>query len=303
MSTFRQPPLFFNRYRVAAIQYEPVLGEKEKNVDDLLRLVEEAAQHDARLIVLPEMATTGYCWESRSEIAPYVEPIPGSTTDRFQRLATTYNCFIAIGLAEIDPATDVYYNSVVLLGPEGLVGSYRKIHSYISEPRWARDGDLGMPVWDTPLGRLAPMICMDAMYFEAARTPALHGADVLLFPTNWLDEKCPSSWWMARAFENGVYLIAANRYGCEPVLLIGAPASTPHWSIIPTCGNRYATTVSMNEARSLRDNFPVLPLFKLSCTRFSSQTFSHTYAYSMAWSARCSTTTVRHAPMSWCYQN
>ena len=215
MSTFRQPPLFFNRYRVAAIQYEPVLGEKEKNVDDLLRLVEEAAQHDARLIVLPEMATTGYCWESRSEIAPYVEPIPGPTTDRFQQLATTYNCFIAIGLAEIDPATDVYYNSVVLLGPEGLVGSYRKIHSYISEPRWARDGDLGMPVWDTPLGRLAPMICMDAMYFEAARIPALHDADVLLFPTNWLDEKCPSSWWMARAFENGVYLIAANRYGCE----------------------------------------------------------------------------------------
>src|SRR5260370_27716534 len=72
-----------------------------------------------------------------------------------------------------------------------------------------------MPVWDTPLGRLAWLICMDAMYFEAARVPALKGADVLLFPTSWLDEKCPSSWWMARAFENGVYLVAANRYGCE----------------------------------------------------------------------------------------
>src|SRR5712664_3331383 len=56
---------------------------------------------------------------------------------------------------------------------------------------------------------------MDAMYFEAARIPALHNADVLLFPTNWLDEKCPSSWWMARAFENGVYFIAAYRYGRE----------------------------------------------------------------------------------------
>src|SRR6266436_10195232 len=108
MSTFRQPPLFFNRYRVAAIQYEPVLGEKEKNVDDLLRLVEEAAQHDARLIVLPEMATTGYCWESRSEIAPYVEPIPGPTTDRFQQIATSYGCFIAICLPEVDPSTEVY---------------------------------------------------------------------------------------------------------------------------------------------------------------------------------------------------
>src|SRR5438552_8075433 len=72
-----------------------------------------------------------------------------------------------------------------------------------------------MPVWETPIGRLAGLICMDAAYFEAARIPALHHADVLLFPTNWLEEKCPSSWWVARAFENGVYFIAADRYGLE----------------------------------------------------------------------------------------
>jgi predicted amidohydrolase len=204
-----------SRYRVAAIQYEPTLGEKEKNVRSLLQLTEEAARHDARLIVLPEMATTGYCWTSRTEIAPYTEPLPGPTSERFQALATRYDCFIAIGLPEVDPETDVYYNSMVLLGPEGMIGTYRKIHSYISEPRWARDGDLGIPVWDTPLGRLGGLICMDTMYFEAARIPALHDVDVLLFPTNWLDEKCPSSWWMTRAFENGIYIIAANRYGNE----------------------------------------------------------------------------------------
>ena len=205
----------FNQYRVAAIQYEPTLGEKEKNVTALLRLVEEAAQHDARLIVLPEMATTGYCWESRSEVAPYVEPIPGPTTERFQQVAARYGSIIALGLPEVDPATDVYYNSLALLGPEGVIGTYRKIHSYIAEPRWARDGDLGMPVWETPLGRLTGLICQDAEFFESARVPALHGADVLLFPTNWLDEKSPSGSWIARAFENGVYLIGANRYGSE----------------------------------------------------------------------------------------
>src|SRR5436305_5475926 len=205
----------FSRYRVAAIQYESTLGEKEKNVTELLHMAEKAAQHEARLIVLPEMATTGYCWQSRTEVAPHVEPIPGPTTEHFQQLATRYGCYIAVSLAEVDPTTDVYYNSMALLGPEGLVGTYRKIHSYISEPRWARDGDLGMPVWDTPLGRLAGLICMDADYFESARIPALHGADVLLFPTNWLDEKSPSGAWIARAFENGVYFIAANRYGSE----------------------------------------------------------------------------------------
>src|SRR5947199_5571385 len=205
----------FNRYRVAAIQYESTLGEKEKNVTDLLRLVEEAAQHEARLIVLPEMAPTRSCWESRDEIAPHVEPVPGPTTHRFQQLAASYDCLIAISLPEVDPDTDVYYNSMALVGPQGVIGKYRKIHSYISEPRWARDGDLGMPVWETPLGRLAGLICMDAEYFETARILALHQADILLFPTNWLDEKSPSSWWMARAFENGVYFIAANRYGLE----------------------------------------------------------------------------------------
>lgn len=270
MSTVTHTPII-STYRAAAIQYEPTRGEKEKNTTDLLRLVTEAAEHGARLIVLPEMATTGNCWESRSEIAPYVEPISGPTTDRFEQLATKYNCFIAIGLAEVDPVTNIYYNSLALLGPEGIVGTYRKVHSSISEPRWARDGDLGFPVWETPLGRLAAIISIDSMYFEAARIPALHGADVLLFPTNWPDDLCsrgpgagipihgvgakkpgellplagkeaweastlpssglfippietpssiPSSsqvwpWWIARAFENGVYFIAANRYGVE----------------------------------------------------------------------------------------
>ena len=202
-------------YKVAAIQFDPVLGEKDNNISRLLRLTEEAAQHGARLIVHPELANTGYCWLSREEVAPYVEPVPGPTTDRFAQLAAQYDCYIATSLPEVDPATNVYYNCMALLGPAGLIGVYRKIHSYISEPRWARDGDLGFPVWDTPLGRLAGVICMDAEFFEATRVPALHGADVLLFPTNWLEEKCPSNRWIARAFENGAYFIAANRCGLE----------------------------------------------------------------------------------------
>ena len=202
-------------YKVAAIQFDPALGEKDSNISRLLRRTEEAAQHGARLIVHPELATTGYCWLSREEVAPYVEPVPGPTTMLFEQLAARYDCYIATSLPEVDPATNVYYNCMALIGPSGLIGVYRKIHSYISEPRWARDGDLGFPVWDTPLGKLAGVICMDADFFEAPRIPSLLGADVLLFPTNWLEEKCPSSRWMARAFENGVYFIAANRCGLE----------------------------------------------------------------------------------------
>jgi predicted amidohydrolase len=207
--------LHVSTYRVAAIQYEPTLGEKEKNVRDLLRLVENAATHDARLIVLPEMATTGYCWVSSDEIAPYTEPIPGPTTERFQVVASQYNCFIAFGLPEVDLETDIYYNSMVLLGPEGIVGKYRKLHMDLGDQRWARDGDLGVPVWDTPLGRLSAIIGGDAKYFEVARIAALHEADVLLVSANWADESSASSWWMTRALENSIYVVAANRYGRE----------------------------------------------------------------------------------------
>ncbi len=202
-------------YQVAAIQYEPTLGEKEKNISDLLELVLRAIEHGARLIVLPEMATTGSCWVSRDEIATYTESIPGPTTERFELLAKQHDCYIALGMPEVDLDTQAFYNSMALIGPAGVIGTYRKLHSSISEPRWARDGDLGIPVWDTPLGRLSGLICMDAMYFEPARIAALHQADVLLFPMGWTNERCPAGYWMARAFENGVYIIAADRYGKE----------------------------------------------------------------------------------------
>jgi predicted amidohydrolase len=202
-------------FRVAAIQFEPTLFSKSANLEALLRLTDEAAAGGAKLIVTPEMATTAYCWATRDEIASDVEPVPGPTTRRFAEIAADHDCWIVVGLAEVDPETDIYYNSAVLIGPEGPDGLYRKTHAYISEPKWAKDGDLGLPVFETPIGRIAMTICMDACYPETARVPALAGADVICFPTNWLSEKSPSPSWMARAAENGVYLVAANRYGLE----------------------------------------------------------------------------------------
>jgi predicted amidohydrolase len=204
-----------DHYRVAAIQFEPRLGAKAENLARLLDLVETAARGGARLIVLPEMATTGYCWYDREEIRPHVEAIPGPTTARFAQLAARYGCYIVVGMPEVALRTGIFYNSAALLGPAGLVGVYRKTHSYASDMKWAKDGDLGLPVWETELGRIGIMICMDAGYFEPARLLALGGADVLCFPTNWLGEKSPGPAWMARAYENGCYLVGANRYGLE----------------------------------------------------------------------------------------
>lgn len=200
---------------VAAVQFEPTLFDKECNIEKLYALVEDAARSGAQLIVAPEMATTGYCWRSREEVAPYVEPIPGPTSERFFGLAKRYGCHIAVGMPEVDPTNDLYYNSAFLVGPEGLVGVHRKTHPYISEPKWAVCGDLEHQVFDTPIGKIALLICMDIHFLEVARVSALAGADVICHLSNWLAERTPAPYWINRAYENGCYLIEGNRWGLE----------------------------------------------------------------------------------------
>jgi len=199
----------------AAIQYEPAMYANQVNLEDLYSLTEKAALNGANIIVLPEMATTCYGWSNRWELAPYVETIPGATTDLFARITRQYGCYIVIGMAEVDPATGIFYNSAALLGPYGLIGSYRKTHLFISDPRWAAVGNLGLPVWDTNFGRIGIAICMDMEFPEVARVLALKGAEIIAFPCNWLGETCPSALWMTRAMENEVYIVAANRWGRE----------------------------------------------------------------------------------------
>ncbi len=223
--------------RVAAVQFEPTLFRKEENIAALLRLVEEAANKvggvlngcagragdsaaiggtATGLIVLPEMATTGYVFRSREEIAPYVEPIPGPTTRVFGRLARQRGVSLVVGLAEVDPSSGAFYNSAALIGPNGQVaGVYRKTHSFFADTFWAAEGDLGLPVftgsWPGPLGVL---ICMDVGFFETARVMALDGARILAVPTNWL-RVAPNPEWRARAAENGIHVVVADRWGEE----------------------------------------------------------------------------------------
>lgn len=208
-------------YTAAVIQFEPELGKKEQNIQRLLAMAEEAACRGAKLIVMPEMATTGYGFTSREEIAPYVETIPGETVRIFGALAQKYRCYLVCGIPEVDFSTGIYYNSAFLIGPSGVViGHYRKTHQFFLENRWAKDGDLGVPVFDTELGRISILICMDAMYFETARLAALKDADVIVFLTNWVGDRdsdinLAEKVWRSRAMENRVFFLAANRWGTE----------------------------------------------------------------------------------------
>ncbi len=203
------------QYRAAAIQFEPQHGEKDRNCARLEQLLRQAAAQGARLVVLPEMATIGLFWRDREHIAPYVETIPGPTTDFFTALARELDMMIVVGMGEVDAATRLYYNSAVLVGSDGVIGVHRKTHAYLSDPLWAADGDLGFQTWQTSLGRLGILICMDANYPESALLLAAGGADVLLMPVGWVEEVCPAPLWMMRAFDNGLPAVCANRWGSE----------------------------------------------------------------------------------------
>src|SRR5215471_10870986 len=105
-----------SRVKVATVQFEPTMFEKERNIARLLELCEQAAKEGAKLIVTPEMGTTGYCWFDRNEVAPFVEKIPGPTTEGFAALARRHDCHVVIGMPEVDE-DGIYFNSAVLLGP------------------------------------------------------------------------------------------------------------------------------------------------------------------------------------------
>jgi predicted amidohydrolase len=201
--------------RVAAVQFEPALGQTAYNRSRLLALAEQALAQRASLVVLPEMATSGYCFHDAEEVAPCAEPVPGPSTEAFAALAARHRAAIVLGLPEVDPETGVLYNAVVAVGAGGVLGHYRKIHSFVSEPRWAMDGNLGPVVCDTPAGRVGLLCCMDIEYGEMGRALQKLGASILAFPTNWLEERSPSMVWWARAYELGLPLVAANRVGVE----------------------------------------------------------------------------------------
>jgi predicted amidohydrolase len=201
--------------QVAVAQIEPKLFEKERNLDVCLARVAEAAEAGAQLLVLPECAIPGYMFASAEEALPYAEEIPGPSTTALEDACRRLDVHVVCGLLERDG--DVLRNAAVLVGPDGLIGAYRKTHlPYLGVDRFVAPGD-ELAVWDTPLGRIGIEICYDLRFPEVTRTLALQGADLVAHPTNFpLAARVQTEVvTRARAAENRVYVLTANRVGTE----------------------------------------------------------------------------------------
>ncbi|MCA9583395.1 MAG: hypothetical protein KC416_16460, partial [Myxococcales bacterium] len=200
-------------FSVAVLEFEPVLGAKEQNLRRLEGDIGRAFDRGAKLVVTPEMATTGYHFSERADVAALVETIPGPTTDRIATIAKKHGGYVVVSLPERDRDTDLFYISAALVGPDGVVGKYRKSHIWQQEEFWAARGNLGVPVFDTPLGRIAMLICMDVVFAEPARVAAVQGADVLVVPTNSSAQTV--SLMQGMALQNGIFVVGSNRAGTE----------------------------------------------------------------------------------------
>ncbi len=196
--------------KLALYQFAPEFGEWEKNAAKVRSAVSGV---DCDLLVLPELAFTGYQFVSSEEVSNFAEPIPdGATCRALIELAREAGCHIVCGLPE--RAGGRFYNSAVLVGPEGFVGRYRKAHLFCDEKLWFAPGDTGFNVFKAGGARVGIIICFDWLFPEATRILALKGAQIVLQPANLVLPWCQKIA-LARAWENRIFFVTANRTGVE----------------------------------------------------------------------------------------
>jgi predicted amidohydrolase len=204
------------KVKVAGVQMNPQILEKDRNLARCLELIQVTAGEGARLSVFPECALTGYVFTSLEEALPVSEPIPGPSTERILGLCKELKVYVVVGLLELDMGK--CYNAAVLIGPDGVVAKYRKVHlPYLGVDRFVNHGNQPLTVYETEIGRIGMGICYDINFPEHARVLALGGADIIVLPTNWPErsEFIPEYFVPARAAENQVFVVAVNRVGEE----------------------------------------------------------------------------------------
>jgi predicted amidohydrolase len=201
--------------KVAAVQMDVKILDKERNLARVLANLEKAARAGAKLVVFPECVLTGYCFRSREETGPVAEEVPGPSTGEIAAAVRSLDCTAILGLLE--RSADRIYNAAAVIGPEGILGTYRKLHlPCLGIDHFATPGDRPFPVFATSHGRVGITICYDVSIPEAPRILKLKGAQLLAVPTNW---PAGSDTWQhtpaVRATENHLHVVAANRVGEE----------------------------------------------------------------------------------------
>ncbi|HEV2501243.1 MAG TPA: carbon-nitrogen hydrolase family protein [Terriglobia bacterium] len=201
--------------KIAAVQMDIAFAGKEANLAKILDCIRAAAASGAGIIIFPECALTGYCFNSLEEARPLAESVPGPSTQAIARLAQQFGCTVIVGLLE--SSGEQIYNAAAVITPSRVEASFRKIHlPFLGVDRFVTPGDRPLAAFATPQGRLGINICYDASFPEAARALKLGGAQLLAIPTNWpVESDSCQHLTNVRALENHMVVVAADRIGEE----------------------------------------------------------------------------------------
>jgi len=207
--------------RVACQQIAPAVGDLAGNAERAQAAIEEALEAGAEVVVLPELCTSGYVFESQEEAASLAIGRDDPMLAGWAGAAGRSGAVIAGGFAERGE-DGLIYNSAVMFPGAGPPAFYRKLHLWDREKLWFAPGSEFPPVIDSPVGRLGVIVCYDLEFPELTRALALAGVQLLLVPTNWPKLSIPEGERpvevviaMAAARANRMAIACCDRAGSE----------------------------------------------------------------------------------------
>jgi predicted amidohydrolase len=198
--------------KIGFLQFSPVLGDVLGTIQSIERLLDGGVETD--ILVLPELCNSGYNFTSYQQAWDASEPIKGGPFLEFlMAKCKSLNTHIITGLNERDG--ELLYNSAVLIGPNGPIGAYRKLHLFLNERDFFEPGNAGLPVFDIGTCTLGMLVCFDWIFPEVWRILALKGADIICHPSNLVLPGLAQRAIPIHALTNRVYVVTANRIGTE----------------------------------------------------------------------------------------
>ncbi|MBB6735394.1 carbon-nitrogen hydrolase family protein [Cohnella zeiphila] len=243
-----------NIVNVATINFNAEWGNKAGNLARMKGYIKSASERGANIILFPETALTGYNVKGDSiemQLAN-AETVPGPVANELAELTRRYGVYAVIGMPERDAATGDVYNSALVVGPEGIIGCYRKIHPAGKESMWAKKGSEPL-MFDTPWGPVGVGICYDTYCFpELFRYYAALGSRLYLNPTAVSDvpgwNELYYTLLKARVLENGSFVVSSNLAGPDQDLQFPGGSLIVGPSVTPFGTKYYAEPVENDEA-------------------------------------------------------
>jgi predicted amidohydrolase len=231
---------------IAVAQMKPRLGLPEENIVRMSDMIASiASQQRVDLIVFPELITSGN--ELGLQFTELAQRVPGSTVNILAQRAGDHGVHLAFGMVTKERVESVLYNSAILIGPDGeLLDIYNKVHLRGEERMAFREG-FKFPVIDTDIGTIGLQIGYDLAFPETTRALSLDGAEIVCVLANWeaahIDEW--KTYLRARAYENALFMVGANRVGEDVTLTFGGESM-----IVGPRGQVFASMAGQTDAET-----------------------------------------------------